>query len=102
MTPTNGDGEEPAGGKVPEQRFLLPARRSDVSVEARKRGPLSEIVRSAPMRFLPELAAFAVGFAVVRYVSGAMLQITISGYIRLWPALPLLVFWKTVNRIRKP
>jgi len=54
------------------------------------------------MLFLCELAAFAVGFAVVRFAAGATLQITISGYIPLWPALPLLLFWKAINRLLKP
>lgn len=102
MTPTIGDSEEPAGGKVQEQSFLLPARRSDVCVETRRGWTLASIARIAPVPFLCELAAFAAGFAVVRFATGATLYITISGYIPLWPALPLLLIWKALDRIRKP
>jgi hypothetical protein len=102
MTPTIGDSEEPAGGKVQEQSFLLPARRGAVSVEARKGGRLPELIHSASTRFVCQLAAFAVGFAVVRFATGATLHITISGYIPLWPALPLLLIWKAINRLLKP
>ena len=101
MTITIDDDDEPAGGQA-HDRALVPARRAGVSVETRQGWRLASVARSAPMLFLCELAAFAVGFAVVRFAAGATLQITISGYIPLWPALPLLLFWKAINRLLKP
>jgi hypothetical protein len=101
MTITIDDDDEPGGGKAHDDH-LLPARRGDASVVARKRRTLPEVMPSAIARFLCELTAFGVAFAVVRLAAGATLQITISGYIPLWPALPLLLIWKAINRLLKP
>ena len=101
MTPTIGDGDNPPGPQPHDDRFL-PARRGDVSVAARQRSALSSVMRSAPMRFLSELAVFAAGLLIVRLTTAAPTRVTISVYGELWPALPLLLFWKAIRRSQQP
>jgi hypothetical protein len=101
MTPTIGDGDEPTGLQVGDDP-LPPARRPGVSVEARQGWTLPSVMRSAPMRFVSELATFAVGLLILRLTTATPTHVTISVYGELWPALPLLLFWKAINRLIKP
>jgi hypothetical protein len=101
MTPAIGDGDNPPGAQSHDDRFL-PARRGDVSVVAQKRGMVPELVRNPLVRFLCELAAFAVGLLILRLSTATPARITISVYGELWPALPLLLFWKAIRRSQKP
>jgi hypothetical protein len=101
MTQTIGDGDEPTllqGGDDP----LSPARRGGLGVEARQGWTLPSVMRSAPMRFVSELATFAVGLLILRLTTATPTHVTISVYGELWPALPLLLIWKAIERIRKP
>jgi hypothetical protein len=102
MTLMIGDGEKPADEQVCDGPLLPPARRRGVATQARQCWMLPSLALTGPTRFAFELAVFAVGFAVLRFTSGAAVHITISGYLPLWPALPLLLLWKAINRILKP
>jgi hypothetical protein len=107
MTPTIGDGEQPAEGNEigdgeARDGSLSPARRGGVSVEARQGWTLPAVMRSAPMRLVSELATFAVGLLILRLTTATPTHVTISVYGELWPALPLLLFWKAINRLLKP
>jgi hypothetical protein len=101
MTPTVGDGDKAAGGQVHDDP-PLPAHRGDVSVETRQGWTLASVACSARIRFLCELAVFAVGLLIIRVTTAPPTPVTISVYAELWPALPLLLFWKAINRLRKP
>lgn len=101
MTRTNGGRDKPDGGQLPGDP-PSPARRGEVSVAARHRWTPPSVMRSAPMRFLSEVAVFSVGLLIVRLTTATPTRVTISIYGELWPALPLLLLWKAIRRSQKP